>query len=154
MAWYSNTCTFANHQPEELHIYDMANNGVLSVFSLNCLQAILALLSGSLRDSCRQVVSQLWKCQLMTVATPNHSFILEPSVKNSRCDHWILMIFIELNLGFLSGDHTLAHSFNRQWVCVSKDHKCVFLVVSWVSSGGRPIRYSALQRPWLPLPWD
>ena len=48
------------------------------------------------------------------------------------------MILTELSLGFLSGDHAFAYSFNE---VVSWDSNRAFLVESWVSPGGRPIRH-------------
>ena len=65
--------------------------------------------------------------------------------------HGILVLrLIEFSLGFLSGDHTFAHSFSE---VVSRDRHRAFVVASWVSPEGRPIRHWFLQRPWLSLPW-
>ena len=58
----------------------------------------------------------------------------------NRVDHQISCIYLLL-----------------QWGCVSWDHSLGFLVESWVSSGGRPIRHWSLQRSlntnktWRPL---
>ena len=86
--------------------------------------------------------------------------IMEMAVDDRCCPHslvhfgaisvnfimWSLCFtkLIELSLGFLSGDH--AFYLLLQWGRVSWDHSHAFLVESWVSSGGRPIRHWSLQR--------
>ena len=94
--------------------------------------------------------------------------ILEMAVDDSRCPHslihfgaicvnfimWSLcfMMLFEFSLGFFSGGHRFAHSFNEVMSLR------IVIMRSWWKAecpqGGRPIRHWSLRRPWLPLPWD
>ena len=74
--------------------------------------AKMVLLSGSLLDSWRQVVSPFWKWRLMTAAAPtlvHFGAISVDFIMWSLC----FTILIELSLGFLSGDHAFTYSFNE-----------------------------------------
>ena len=149
----------------------MADKRVLSVFTFNCLQSghwvredfytVMNWTHVSLIVQC-----QSYGCSLSSKdgAVVWQSFaqlaagcltFLEMALDDRCCPHSLvhfgaisvnfimwslwLMILIELGLDFLYGDHTFAYSF---------------LVGSWVSLGGRPIRHWYLQRSSLPLPWD
>ena len=74
--------------------------------------AKMVLLSGSLLDSWRQVVSPFWKWWLMTAAAPTLVHFGAISVDFIM---WSLCFtkLIELSLGFLSGDHAFTYSFNE-----------------------------------------
>ena len=61
------------------------------------------------------------------------------------------VILIEFSLGFFSRLYICSL---LQWGRVSGGRNRAFLVESWVSPGGRPIRHWSLRRRWLPLPWD
>ena len=74
--------------------------------------AKMVLLSGSLLDSWRQVVSPFWKWRLMTAAAPTLVHFGAISVDFIV---WSLCFtkLNELSLGFLSGDHAFTYSFNE-----------------------------------------
>ena len=74
--------------------------------------AKMVLLSGSLLDSWRQVVSPFWKWRLMTAAAPT---LVHFGAINVDFIMWSLCFtkLIELSLGFLSGDHAFTNSFNE-----------------------------------------
>ena len=74
--------------------------------------AKMVLLSGSLYDSWQQVVSPFWKWWLMPAAAPTFVHFGAISVDFIM---WSLCFtkLIELSLGFLSGDHAFAYSFNE-----------------------------------------
>ena len=110
--------------------------------------AKMVLLSGSLLDSWRQVVSPFWKWRLMTTAAPTlviFGAIGVDFIIWSLC----FTILIEISLCIFSGDHTFTYSFNEVvslWIIV---------VRSWwevgCPQGGRSIRHCSMQRSWLPL---
>ena len=162
----------------------MANKRVLGVFTLNCLKTghwdrvdyhiVMDWAHVLVIVQCQTDVCSL-SCKDGAVAWQSFGqsaagcrTILEMAVDDRRCPSslvhfgaisvdfimWSLCFtkLIELNLGFLSGDHAFTYSFNE--VVCSWDHSHAFLVESWVSSGGRPIRHWSLQRSWLPLLWD
>ena len=127
--------------------------------------AKMVLLSGSLLDSWRQVVSPVWKWLFMTAAAPTLVYFGAICADFIRWSLYFTKL-IELSLGFLSRDHAFTYSFNKvvslriiacaviNPILLTWDHSHAFLVESWVSSGGRPIRHWSLQRSWLPLFWD
>ena len=109
----TDTCASVTQQPEQVH--DMADQRVLCVLTLNCLQtghwvrvdqyivmdrahvpamvqvmavasaAKMVLLSGNLLESWRQAVSPFWKWRLMTTAAPTLSFIVKSGKPKMMC---------------------------------------------------------------------
>ena len=72
---------------------------------------------------------------------PTRSFILEPSVYTSSCDPRASWYSLNLGLGFLSGDHTFAYSFNEVVSLV------IVIVHSWWKVGCPQGADSALVMP-------
>ena len=104
--------------------------------------AKMVLLSGSLLDSWRRVVSPFWKWRLMTAAVPNRSFW-----SNQRRLHHVILLFHDTNWtypGFLFGYHMWLTPSMR-WCSLGS--YSFFPGRKRVSSRGRPNRHLFIDEP-------
>ena len=184
MAWHpaeADTSLFVTQCPEEIH--HLANERVVSIFVLNCLQArywvgvdydivlyrihVPIIVQCQCDGCCLSSKDGTVILEFFGQLAASHLTILEMAVNDHCCPHSLInlrsvsvdFIMWSLSIAILSefGLSLLFcdHTFAHTFnEALSLDHIHVFLVERLVSSGGRPFLHQSLQRSRLPLLWD